>query len=220
MSNTVLVFLIAGLFAQPHATTPAALAGAEDRAADPATEAAARLVIMRQSLVVLNVHPIDDRGASFRLQPEPIFRFTNPVGSSVDGAIFFWLGENDRPEAAVQVSFSRLDGRWFQEFVSLSPVPLIAESTPPPPWRGLRRAASSSSPCPAAPQARGDRRAAAPPDACPGGGFRRPRQLPGPVLAAAPPARRSRWHAMVNRARTCWTVRSSASSSAPIPRLA
>ncbi len=102
---------------------------AVDRPADPTSDASVRLAIMTRSLTVLGVHPIDDRGASFRLQPEPIFRFTNPVGSSVDGAIFFWLGENDRPEAAVQVSLSRLDGRWFQEFVSLSTVPLIAESS-------------------------------------------------------------------------------------------
>ena len=129
MSTPVLIFLIAGLFAQVPATRPAAPAGAEDRPAESASEAPARLAIMRRSLAVLNVHPIDDEGVSFRLQPEPIFRFTNPVGSSVDGAIFFWLGENDRPEAAVQVSLSRLDGRWFQEFVSLSPVPLIAESS-------------------------------------------------------------------------------------------
>jgi hypothetical protein len=53
-----------------------------------------------------------------------------PVGNSRDGAIFFWLGESSRPDAVVQVSLSR-NGRWYQEFISLSPALLSAESRDP-----------------------------------------------------------------------------------------
>ena len=127
MSTPVLIILIAGLLAQLPAPKPAASAAAEDRAADSASAAAARLAIMKRSLMIFDVHSISDRATTFRLQPEPIFRFTNPVGNSIDGAVFFWLGENNRPEMAVQVLLNRNDGRWAQEFISFSPAPLIAE---------------------------------------------------------------------------------------------
>jgi hypothetical protein len=35
---------------------------------------------MRRSLMVFDVHEVDDRSLRLRLEPEPIFRFTNPVG--------------------------------------------------------------------------------------------------------------------------------------------
>ena len=163
---------------------------ADDPAARSADEAAARLALMKRSLTVFDVHPIADRGATYRLQPEPIFRFTNPVGTSVGWGIFFWFGENDRPEATVQVFLNRTTKRWVQEFISLSPVPLIAESSTAAvaawtPAQGRRRAQARAG----CPEARGDRRAEAPPDASPDGGLRRSGQLPGPVLAAAPPPR-------------------------------
>ena len=63
-----------------------------------ASDAAARLAIMQRSLMGFNIQPAGNRPPAFRLQPEPIFRFTNPVGTSKDGAIFLWLGESDRPE--------------------------------------------------------------------------------------------------------------------------
>jgi hypothetical protein len=101
-------------------------------------EAAARLAIMRRSLTAFDVHPAGDRGTTFRLLPEPIFRFTNPVGMSKDGAIFLWLGENDRPEAAVQVFLRRSDEQWVQELTSLSPAPFIAEAQDGPAWSPTR----------------------------------------------------------------------------------
>jgi hypothetical protein len=91
------------------------------------SDPAERLAIMKKSLMIFDVFPTSDRTTTYRLQPEPIFRFTNPVGNSIDGAVFFWLGENDRPEMAVQVLLNRNDGRWSQEFISFSPAPLIAE---------------------------------------------------------------------------------------------
>jgi hypothetical protein len=96
----------------------------------PATtpaEAAARLAIMQRSLARFNIHRAETRGPAFRLQPEPIFRFTNPVGNSKDGAIFLWLGQFDRPEVAVQVFLRRYDEQWVQEFTSLSPEHLIGQ---------------------------------------------------------------------------------------------
>jgi hypothetical protein len=139
MSAPVLIALISGLFAQLPATKPAAPASTEDRTPDSASEATARLAIMRRSLMVFDVHPVDDRSVRLRLEPEPIFRFTNPVGNSRDGAVFFWLGEYGRPDAVVQVSLSR-NGRWYQEFVSLSPALLIAEPSDPAvaAWRPAR----------------------------------------------------------------------------------
>jgi hypothetical protein len=84
-------------------------------------DAAARLGIMQRSLASFRIRPAEGGGAALRLQPEPIFRFNNPVGNSKDGAIFLWLGEFDRPEVAVQVFLRRYDDQWVQEFTSLSP---------------------------------------------------------------------------------------------------
>jgi hypothetical protein len=96
-------------------------------------EPAARLEFMKRSLADYVVHPIDDPRTTFRLQAEPIMRFTNPVGNSRDGAIFFWLDATDRPWAATQV-FLRRDGLWFHELTSLAPGRLIAESRLGPDW--------------------------------------------------------------------------------------
>lgn len=115
--------LVTVLLAQAQAAPPAAA----DTPAPAADEAAARLAIMRRSLMSFSVQPVDRPGPPFRLQPEPIFRFTNPVGTSRDGAIFLWFGEYDRPEVAVQVFVRRTDDQWVQEFTSLSPGPLIAQ---------------------------------------------------------------------------------------------
>jgi hypothetical protein len=89
---------------------------------------AARLEFMKKSVATYNVRPAESRRTTYRLQPEPIIRFTNPVGQSRDGAIFLWLGEQDRPEASIQV-FVIQSGLWLHEFTSLSTGPLNAEST-------------------------------------------------------------------------------------------
>jgi hypothetical protein len=96
--------------------------------ADPASEATGRLAIMQRSLMSFTIQPTENRVPALRLQPEPIFRFTNPVGTSKDGAIFLWLGESDRPEVAVQVFVRRTDQQWVQEFTSLSPGPLLGQA--------------------------------------------------------------------------------------------
>ena len=89
-------------------------------------DAPARLAYMKASVAAYAVHPTGSSLPTFRLQAEPIFRLNNPVTGIKDGAIFLWLGEQDRPEAAVQV-FRIPNGTWLHEFTSLSTAPFVAE---------------------------------------------------------------------------------------------
>ena len=86
---------------------------------------AARLDFMKESLASITLRPSGDRTPPFVLKPEPVLRFTNSVGLAIDGAIFLWLGEGERPAAAVQVFMLRT-GEWLEEFSSLSTSPLSA----------------------------------------------------------------------------------------------
>jgi len=106
----------------------------------------ARLEFMKASLVKINVHPVDDSKAAFRLLPDPVLRFTNSVGDVKDGAIFLWLGPDDRPAAAVQVFLHRNQG-WFQEFSTLSTTRVAADGV----W-GPTREAIVFKPVPDAPK--------------------------------------------------------------------
>jgi hypothetical protein len=112
-----LLTLFLGLVGQ----TPASPGDAPD---DPA----ARLEVMKRTMAAYNVRPSVEGRTSFRLNPDPILRFTNTVGETRDGAIFLWLGAGDRPEAAAQV-FERRDGAWILELSSLSTGSLVATST-------------------------------------------------------------------------------------------
>jgi hypothetical protein len=80
---------------------------------------------MKKAVSAHGLHPLGDESKTYRLQAEPVLRFTNTVGTAKDGAVFLWLGEANRPEAAVQIFLHR-DGRWIQEFTSLSTEPLDA----------------------------------------------------------------------------------------------
>lgn len=91
------------------------------------TTPAARLEIMKKSVAPYVVHHPDDRGKVYRLKPDPVLRFTNTVGNTQDGAVFFWLDEHDRPVVAGQV-FVRRDERWFLELCSLSCDPVVADA--------------------------------------------------------------------------------------------
>src|SRR4051812_38788598 len=93
---------------------------------DTAEASAARLDFMKSDEATYSIHANDDQKTQYRLQAEPILRFTNPVGRSRDGAIFLWLGTQDRPEVVDQVNVTRV-GRWAHQFTSLSPHPLVAE---------------------------------------------------------------------------------------------
>ncbi len=97
----------------------------------------ARLDIMKKSMTHAQVRDADSEGESYRLLAEPVLRFTNTVGDSRDGAIFLWLGDGDRPGAAVQV-FHKRDGSWYQEWTSLSTSHLTAKLATAPDWKPSR----------------------------------------------------------------------------------
>jgi hypothetical protein len=96
-------------------------------APDPekAGDAATRLDFMKKSVSVYTLRKVDDRAVTYRVQNEPVLRFTNPVGTVRDGTIFLWLGADERPAAAVQV-FLGDNGLWYQAFSSLSTTALAS----------------------------------------------------------------------------------------------
>jgi hypothetical protein len=112
------------------------LAGQPPQNRDAASDPAKRLAIMKNSMAASEVRGGESGADSYRLKPEPVLRFTNTVGDSRDGSIFLWLGDADRPKAAVQVFQTR--GGWLQEWTSLSTTPLIAKMADPPDWRPTR----------------------------------------------------------------------------------
>jgi hypothetical protein len=121
MAVPLSIAMILGLVSQTATT---------ERAHD---KAAARLDFMKESLKAHSVHPVIDPKTIYKFQSEPVMRFTNPVGTVKDGAIFLWTSEFDRPEVAVQI-FLHNNGIWYQEFSSLSTEPLSADQ----PWRANR----------------------------------------------------------------------------------
>jgi hypothetical protein len=94
---------------------------------DTPAESKARLEFMKTSLAIYDVHARDNQDTEFRLLPEPVLRFTNPVGGSKDGAVFLWLGEGNRPAVAVQIYWNPSQV-WLEEFSSLFVGPLVAKS--------------------------------------------------------------------------------------------
>jgi hypothetical protein len=79
------------------------------------------------------------RGTPLRVRPEPAFRLGKQAADVVqEGAIFLWLDDDGRPQAAVQVFEVRdrgaPDGIWIHEFVLLAPTPLNGEGPGTRPW--------------------------------------------------------------------------------------
>src|SRR3954447_23343126 len=64
---------------------------------DFAAGSEARLAYMKESVRVYDIRPADDTEIRYRLQAEPVLRFTNPVGRSRDGTVFLWLDGDGRP---------------------------------------------------------------------------------------------------------------------------
>jgi len=67
-----------------------------------------------------------DRSGPLRLGADPSFRMGKQSADDVmDGAIFFWSGDQGRPEAVAQIFQVKnpgdSGGHWVQEFISLSP---------------------------------------------------------------------------------------------------
>ncbi len=139
MNCVLCVPLIMSCFAQappPEGDTPA--------------DVKARLDFMKKAMASIDVRGADDQSTRFRLQAEPVLRFTNPVGGSRDGAMFLWLGEADRPAAACQVLWNP-QRIWTQELSSLSTSPLIATSADGRTWKPAK-AGVSFKPVPDAPK--------------------------------------------------------------------
>jgi hypothetical protein len=102
---------------------------------------------MQDSAQLYTIEPIDsDATGPLQLQAEPAFRLGRQGASNLmEGALFFWLDNVGRPEAAVQIYRGRRpdapQGKWFHEFTSLStgllearqdgkPVPVWSPSVP------------------------------------------------------------------------------------------
>jgi hypothetical protein len=98
---------------------------------------AARLETIKASVAKYDVHSAGEPSVTYKLKLEPILRFNNPVGVTRDGAIFLWIGEDGRPEAAIQAFLMR-SGVWGHDFTSLSRTPLVAESPKRSPWHPSR----------------------------------------------------------------------------------
>ena len=118
---TLIVTLILAQAAQPAPDGPTRKSAPE------------RLEFMKKSLKVHTVHSVRDPERVFKLEDEPVLRFTNPVGTVHDGAIFLYTGPDNRPEVAVQI-FLHNDKSWIQEFSSLATTRVAGAGA------GLRRA--------------------------------------------------------------------------------
>ena len=128
MNLALTLSLILGLFGQE----PSSSARAENAAVS-----AARLAYMKKSVVAYEIHPTGDPKTSFKLQPEPVLRFSNPVDGAPDGTVFLWLDGDGRPAVAVQALLGRR-GAWWHELTSLSPGPLSVLLGAEPIWSPAR----------------------------------------------------------------------------------
>ena len=69
MTTAAPLLLIAGLLAQAQALPPPD--------PDKPEDSAARLEYMKKSVTIYSFHPADDRSTAYRLQPDPILRYSN-----------------------------------------------------------------------------------------------------------------------------------------------
>ena len=106
-------------------------------AGDSHDDLKARLDFMKKSMTTHDIQALDDPGTKFRLLPDPVLRFTNPIGGSRDGALFLWLDQAGRPAVASQILLNPQQV-WAQEFSSLSKGPLIARSADGRVWNPSR----------------------------------------------------------------------------------
>ncbi len=97
-----------------------------------------RLASMRAAMKSYEVAREGDQPAPIEVRDEPAFRVGRQKGNFLDGAIFLWLDEAGRPEAAMEAFLLREkdapDGKWIHEFTSLSTAPLSASREGKPRW--------------------------------------------------------------------------------------
>ena len=110
-----------------------------------------RLEAMIRSAAEYTVYPFDDRKRGFKFHDVAAMRFTNPVGGTTDGALFFW-SDGGRPRAILK--FFTYDNERFTPLLqSLSEDMLAAEAGALP--SGTRAAqGSNSANCPMPPPQR------------------------------------------------------------------
>lgn len=96
------------------------------------------------------------RTGPLRLGTDPSFRMGKQSADDVlDGAVFFWSGDQGRPEAVLQVfqvkNANDSGGHWVQEFISLSPGTFTSDRDGKPSW-SPRRPGVEFRPVPGAPK--------------------------------------------------------------------
>src|SRR5262245_21442244 len=84
-----------------------------------------RLKAMTRAAAEYTVYPPDDRKRAFKFHDVAAMRFTNPVGGTTDGALFFW-SDRGRPRAILKF-FSYDNERFTPLLQSLSEELLVAE---------------------------------------------------------------------------------------------
>ena len=100
-----------------------------------------RLDYMKSEAAAYRFETVADPSVSLKFREEPAFRLgKQPADDVEDGAIFFWLGADGRPEASLQIFLVKNadtpNGMWAHEFISLTTDSLV----------GTRRGNSSWSP--------------------------------------------------------------------------
>ena len=82
-----------------------------------------RLAYMQATGASYDVTLGDGRKAKFR--PDPVLRWTNPVSGVIDGGLFVWQDESQRPIAAAQIFIAPgTEDLWLHEFQSLARQPI------------------------------------------------------------------------------------------------
>jgi hypothetical protein len=93
-------------------------ARADEPPAKGDAEQAARLELMKKQAAEYEVTLSDPQATRLSLHPEPLLRFSNPVGGVPDGIAVMWK-EGERPAVVAQV-FLVKDGLWVHECQSLA----------------------------------------------------------------------------------------------------
>jgi hypothetical protein len=102
-----------------------------------------RLEFMKTEAAAYRLEREVNRGVPLKFRAEPAFRLgKQPADDVEDGAIFFWLGEDGRPEASLQVflvkNATAPNGMWAHEFNSLSTDSLVGTRRGLPSWSPSR----------------------------------------------------------------------------------
>ncbi len=102
-----------------------------------------RLEFMKAEAAAYHLVKEANRAAPLKFREEPVFRLgKQPADDVEDGAIFFWLAENGRPAASLQIflvkNATAPNGMWAHEFNSLSTDSLIGTRRGLPSWSPSR----------------------------------------------------------------------------------